>query len=361
MKRSHLAIALSIGSCWLTGCGLHQSISDFRSAPEQPAAAHSLSPSQLFLTARQKAWEAALLVQHPPHSIDTWQEARVKWRQAIRLIEEIPEDAPISTQAKQRLAVYKANYQEISQRLTDEQAAVDNFTKAQTLAWQAAVTVQKPPYPLKVWQRASQKWGEAISLLQAVPPHTSLTAKAKERLALYRSNQAAINQRITTEEAAKSTLQEFSEAANRLNNLQISVVKEQNSEPLGIPYEDYCDLVRSLRTALNQLEQQPGGKEHPAYADLATTIADYEFALHIWESYLNLKQANAWWLFNSDFYNQLVPLSEIDSDTLLQRYNVKISQRAGEAKIPLKFTLWEIWEQARQRVYRIQQKVASLT
>lgn len=360
MKRSYLAIALSLGSCWLTGYGLHQSISDFRSAPEQPAAAHSLSPSQLFLTARQKAWEAALLVQHPPHSIDTWQEARVKWRQAIRLIEEIPKDTPISTRAKQRLAVYKTNYREINQRLRDEQTAVDNFTQAQTLAWQAAVTVQKPPHPLKVWQRASQKWGEAISLLQAVPPHTSLTAKAKERLTLYRSNQAAINQRITTEEAAKSALQEFSEAATRLNDLQISVVKEQSSEPLGIRYEDYRDLVRSLRTALNQLEQQPGGKKHPAYVDLAMTIADYEFALHIWESYLNLKQANAWWLFNSDFYNQLVPLSEIDSNTLLQRYNVKISQRAGEAKVPLKFTLWEIWEQARQRVYKMEQKVASL-
>lgn len=360
MKRSHLAIALSLGSYWLTGCSLHQSIADFHSAPEQPAAAHTLAPSQAFLMARQQAWEAAVLVQKPPHRVTTWQEARVKWRQAIRLIEEIPENTPVSTAAKQRLAVYKTNYQAINQRLMDEQTAVENFTQAQTLAWQAAVTVQHPPHPLKVWQRASQKWGEAITLLQAVPPRTSVTTKAKERLALYRSNQAAINQRITTEEEAKSTLKEFSEAATRLNDLQISVVKEQNPEPLGIRYEDYRALVQSLRSNLNQLERQLGGKRHPAYADLETAIADYEFALHIWESYLNLKQANAWWLFNADFYNQLVPLSEIDSDTLLQRYNVKISQRAGEAKVPLKFTLWEIWEQARQRVYRTQQKVASL-
>jgi hypothetical protein len=285
----------------------------------------------------------------------------VKWRQAIRFIEEIPENAPVSTAAKQRLAVYKANYQSINQRLTEEQTAVDNFTHAQTLAWQAAVTVQNPPHPLKVWQRASQKWEEAIALLEAVPARTSVTAKTQERLVVYRSNQVAINQRITTEEEAKSILKEFSDAATRLNNLQISVVKEQNSEPVGIRYEDYRELVQSLRANLNQLERQPGGKKHPAYADLETAIADYEFALHIWDAYLNVKQANAWWLFNSDLYNQLVPLSQIDSDTLLQRYNVKINQRAGEAKVPLKFTLWEIWEQARQRVYRTQQRVASLS
>lgn len=360
MKRSRLAIALSIGSCWLTGCSLHQPISTFNSAPEQPAAAHSMSPSQAFSIARKKAWEAALLVQNPPHKVDTWQEARVKWRQAIRLIEEIPENTPVFNQAKQRLAVYKTNYQAINQRLTDEQTAIDNFAQAQTLAWQAAVTVQNPPHPVKVWQRASQKWEEAISLLRSVPPQTSVTAKAQERLALYRSNQAAIQQRIETEEKVASILKEFSEAATRLNNLQISVVKEQNPEPLGIRYEDYRALVHSLRTTLDQLENQLGGKKHPAYADLETTLTDYEFALHIWQSYLSLKQANEWWLFDSDFYNQLVPLSQIDSDTLLQKYNVKISQRAGEAKVPLKFTLWEIWEQARQRVYKTQQKVASL-
>lgn len=359
MKRSCLAIALSLGSCWLTACSLHQSISDLHSGPEQPAAAHTLSPSQMFSMARKQAWEAALIVQNPPHKVDTWQEARVKWRQAIRLIEEIPENTSVSTQAKQRLTVYKTNYQSINQRLTAEQTAVDNFTQAQTLAWQAAVTVQKPPHPLKIWQRASQKWGEAISLLQSVPPRTSVTTKAQKRLAVYRSNQAAINQRITTEEEAISALKEFSEVATRLNNLQISVVKEQNSEPLGLPYEDYQALVQSLRKTLNQLERQLGGKEHPVYAALAITMADYEFALHIWQSYLNLKQANEWWLFNSDFYNQLVPLSQIDSDTLLQKYNVRISQRAGEAKVPLKFTLWEIWEQARQRTYKLQQKVAS--
>jgi hypothetical protein len=360
MKPSRLAIAITIGSCWLTGCSLHQATSSFHSAPEQPAAAHTLSPSQAYLTARKAAWEAALLVQNPPHAIDTWQEARVKWRQAIRLIEEIPEDAPISAQAKQRLAVYKTNYQAINQRLTNEQTAVEHFTQAQTLAWQAAVTVQNPPHSLKIWQRASQKWAEAIALLQSIPQQTSVTAKAQERLTLYRNNQATIQQRIATEAAATSALSQFSAAANRLNNLQISVVKEQNPEPLGIRYEDYQALVQSLQEQLNQLENQAGGKLHPAYAELKTIIVDYEFALHIWQSYLNLKQANQWWLFDSDFYNQLVPLSQIDSDTLLQKYNVKISQRAGEAKVPLKFTLWEIWEEARQRVYQTQQKVASL-
>ena len=92
---------------------------------------------------------------------------------------------------------------------------------------------------------------------------------------------------------------------------------------------------------------------------MQTAIADYEFALTIWQTYLRHKDANADWLLNGDFFNRLVPLSLIDSDRLLQRYDVKVHQGSKEAKVALKSTVWTIWEKAAEHARLAQQKAAS--
>lgn len=50
--------------------------------------------------ARQLAWQAAVSVQGPPHEIATWQQARVTWRKAMRLLESIPADSDLGAIAK---------------------------------------------------------------------------------------------------------------------------------------------------------------------------------------------------------------------------------------------------------------------
>lgn len=300
------------------------------------------------------------MVQNPPHAVDTWQAAKVKWRQAIRLLEQIPDDVAVSADARGKLAAYQLNYNIINQRLAVEQAAADTLDQAQTLAWQAAVTVQYPPHSLKIWQRASAKWEEAIALLVSIPPTTSVSATARAKLIAYRDNYYAISQRIETEQKTLVALKRFSETATNLSTLQVKAVTGQTADPLGIGYEKYGEWVRSLKQSLAEISDQPAGKLHPAYGELKAAIADYEFALDVWQSYLGFKEANSDWLYGDDFFNQLVPLSRIDSDTLLQRYKVKVHYGAKEAKVPLKFTLWAIWEQAGQRVSTAQQKVSRL-
>jgi hypothetical protein len=98
-------------------------------------------------TAQRLAMEAAVMTQNPPHPLEVWQRSQAKWQEAIKLLESIGEDSSIAIQAKDKLAVYQANYTAISNRIVTEQKATANLEAAQKLAWQAAVLSQNPPHP----------------------------------------------------------------------------------------------------------------------------------------------------------------------------------------------------------------------
>lgn len=328
-------------------------------ASDRAVSAETLTPAEKFRSAEKLAWEAAVIAQHPPHSADAWQSARVKWRQAIRLLESISGKTPLMAQATAKLAVYRKNYTAISQRLVAEKTAKDQLTQAQTLAWQAAVTVKNPPHLPSVWQRSSEKWATAIALLVTMPPNTSVTEASRSKLVTYRHNFSAIAQRLQTERAAQKTVQQFAQLTKALNALQTQAEIGTTKYPLGIDYPSYCQNVQALKNALARFKQEPEAIRHPVYQSLVAAIADHNVVLNIWDSYLKHKQANVSWLNNQDFYNLLIPLKLIDSDTLQQKYKIKIYQASGVPKVSLKLTAWEIWEQASSHVDVAQQRVST--
>ncbi|MBD2410716.1 hypothetical protein FACHB389_23010 [Nostoc calcicola FACHB-389] len=67
-------------------------------------------------SAQKLAIEATFFVQNSPHSAITRQQAKDKWKQAINLLEAIPENSSVSIQAKETLPVYKTNYAAIRSR-----------------------------------------------------------------------------------------------------------------------------------------------------------------------------------------------------------------------------------------------------
>ncbi|MFB2882073.1 hypothetical protein [Floridanema aerugineum] len=156
--------------------------------PEQQAAAN-------LETAQKLAMEAAVMTQNSPHPLEIWQKSQAKWQEAVNLLEAIPENLPISVQAKEKLNVYRTNYTAISNRLIAEEKASANLENAKKLAMEAAVIAQNPPHPAEVWQQAKAKWQEAISLLEAIPNNTFVSVQAKEKLTVYRTNYAAVSQR----------------------------------------------------------------------------------------------------------------------------------------------------------------------
>lgn len=339
-------IALSVGAAlWLGYSQRDRLLPPASSSQEMENPAPS--SQEKFETALALGWDAAVMVQNPPHSTDTWQTAKVKWRQAIRLLEAIPPKAAIAAEAKRRIPIYRRNFDAISQRLEAEKTAADKLKTAQSIAWQAAVIVQNPPHPLRIWERANTKWQEAIALLEPIPNTTSVAAHSQAKLATYRTNQAEINQRISLETKAQQLLQQFRTVSTHLQGLSTSIASGLTIEQIGITYPDYVNVMQSLETSLNQFATQPNAVNHPIYAELAAAIEDYKFALKLWNVYLGYKQANSQWLYD-DLFNQLVPIAWFDSATLFQKYEVKTFSNG--TKVSLRYSVWEIWKHAAIRV-----------
>lgn len=353
MKLLHLTVILAAGALLLHGCAGIQPISA-NSTLENTSAEETPSALDNYIASRRLAWEAAVMVQNPPHSVNTWQEAKVKWRRAIRLLEKIPSDSDVFQQAKDKLTTYQTNYKAIDTRLTAEQNAENQLEAAQTAAWQAAVTVQNPPHSLKVWQRASQKWEEAIGLIEQIPDTTSAFAKSQEKLPTYRNNYREIGQRIVTERQALQVLKQFSEFAVQLNDIQSRAVSDPSSNQVGISYPDYKTLVQQLEASLNQFAAQPQGKKHSIYPELEDAIVDFKVVTELWQAYLEYKQNNAQWLYD-DVFNQLVPLPSEQITALVQKYGVKTY--SGGTKVSLRFAAWSIWYRASQRIREAQREV----
>ncbi|BAZ70291.1 MAG: hypothetical protein KME28_16540 [Pelatocladus maniniholoensis HA4357-MV3] len=159
-----------------------------------------LNQDGIYLTnlksAEKLGMEAAVMVQNPPHPIEVWQQAKAKWQKALQLLETIPEGTSISVQAKKQLVKYRFNYDAINKRLMTEQKAMTNLQLSQKLAMEAAIIVQNPPHPPKVWQQAKAKWQQAIDLLEGIPDSVSISNQAKEKLYTYKTNYTAISTRL---------------------------------------------------------------------------------------------------------------------------------------------------------------------
>ncbi len=368
MKRGSLLITtLTISTALLVGCAdrVQRFLGDRAQAdPAQTSpefqSTQSLSPDEAWRSAQQLAWEAAVLVQKPPHPVTQWQTARVKWREAIRLLESIPPQSDRAAPARQRLAVYRRNYETITQRLQTEAAAVRAWERAQEAAWQAAMTVQDPPHALAVWQRATDRWGEAVRLLEAVPPLTTVSAAAQQKAVNYRQNYRAIAQQLARHQAILEVQTALADRVAYVNQQQRQALIGQTADPIGMTYEEYQDFVRSLAPLQSRLSALKDTVPPPVYEDMQAVITDYQFALRLWHTYEQYKTANADWLQNMDFFNRLVPLTPTDRDRLLHRYvtlrsaDVRLFYGSQAVKVPLKSTVWEIWQTATDRMQTVE-------
>lgn len=70
--------------------------------------------------AKKLAWEAAVMVNNPPHPKEVWQNAQSKLQQAINLLSSIPQGTFVEAHAKEKLADYQNNYTLIGNRIKTE-------------------------------------------------------------------------------------------------------------------------------------------------------------------------------------------------------------------------------------------------
>jgi hypothetical protein len=150
-------------------------------------------------SAEQLALEAGDMIKNSPHPLTVWQTAQNKWQKSIQLLEAVSNDTANSEQIQKQLEIYRTDYNSVTQKIAQEQKAVNNLEAAQKLALEASVIVQKPPYPLTVWQTAQDKWQKAVNLLESIPEDAFIAAEAQDKLEIYRTNLEIIRQRVKTE------------------------------------------------------------------------------------------------------------------------------------------------------------------
>jgi hypothetical protein len=68
-------------------------------------------------SAKKLAMDASIIVQNPPHKADVWQNAQAKWQESLKLLESIPSDSLAAAEVKQKLELYRSNYDTITAQL----------------------------------------------------------------------------------------------------------------------------------------------------------------------------------------------------------------------------------------------------
>ncbi|QLE57403.1 hypothetical protein [Nostoc sp. TCL26-01] len=155
-----------------------------------------------FKSALKLGMEASFIAQNPPHNLTIWQQAAIKWQQAINLLETIPENTSVSSKAQEKIIRYRRNYIAIKERANNEKQASDNLTAAEKLATEASFFLETSPNSLLVWQQAKDRWQQAIKLLESIPKNSSVYYQAQATLPKYKTHYTALNAIIQNREQA---------------------------------------------------------------------------------------------------------------------------------------------------------------
>jgi hypothetical protein len=169
--------------------------------PRLNAVENKLSQSQedtgKFESARQHAEDAIQSVLKPPHSLEKWRLADFNLRQAIDLLETIPEGTLIAKQARKKLAQYEVHQVRISESLQLEEIGEQKLNSSQDLASEAiTLTEDKTFYEVGDLESARDKWKNAIEVLKSTPKNTVAAKKANLRLPAYLQNHQNVSNGI---------------------------------------------------------------------------------------------------------------------------------------------------------------------
>jgi hypothetical protein len=191
---------------------------------------------------------------------------RDKIKQAITSLEKIPNSfASAYPTAQQDISKFRLRLGLVEKQLQIEEDAADKFESAKQLAMDAAIIVQNPPHPETIWNAASNKWQEAISILESIPENSFVSVEAKTKLEQYRNNHAAISTRLSHEIQA-------SEMLENAKNLSWEAVKITQKPPHSST--TWKQASEKLEQAIKLLETMP--KNSPLYAQEQQRLKEYK-------------------------------------------------------------------------------------
>jgi len=214
------------------------------------------------VSAQRKGHEAAQASQDPPHPLETWEDIRQIWQEAIARLVEVPPDTVIAAIAQTKLAEYQANLDLIEQRIVMEQQAQNRVLEARQAA-HLAETQEEVADSHESWQSAESAWQMALDHLAEVPAETMAYAEAQQLVAIYRPRLAVASERRLHEGISEDAYSQALQLANR------ALVYEQDAQ--------WTQAVTYWRDALDSVEQVP--QDTSFYDQARPLISSYHTAL----------------------------------------------------------------------------------
>jgi len=196
----------------------------------------------LLLQSLEKAIEATNLSENPPLKPKQWQEIVGLWREAIALLQQLPDNNRWSAWIKEKITIYENNLIESERFLQQEQKAERILIGAREKA-RIAQARQGVAQSAANWKSVQSTWEAAIKQLEEIPPNTTAQEQVKELKPIWTSNLAAAREWKNQEEIAISAYEKAIFWAEQAKN-----AAAQNQ---------WQEAVENWRNALNSLAQIP--------------------------------------------------------------------------------------------------------
>jgi hypothetical protein len=155
------------------------------------------SVSESLISIDQSAQEAISLLQNAPHPLEKWKQAKLQLEQAIKQLEQLPQDSHAATEIQNKLSVYRKNSVDLMKFLTYEEKATRILQSAESKALEAmASTEGKTEYALLDLQKSQDLWWKAISLLKTVPKQSAAYQQVSDSAPVYIENYKELSSSI---------------------------------------------------------------------------------------------------------------------------------------------------------------------
>ena len=214
------------------------------------------------LRALKQANLAAQQSQNPPHPLQDWRKIQLTWREAIAMLEKVPENSPVSALAHKKLQDYQANLSQTDARVLTEQDAQDKITTARNTAQVAETKAGLASSP-ESWQQVYLTWEAAIALLKQIPEGTMAQVEAQKLLPGYQTKMADASQRRLQEAASTGSLQDAINFAEQARSL------EQKNQ--------WQQAIDTWQQALDTVQKIPQDTSY--YLQAQALVGEYQTAL----------------------------------------------------------------------------------
>lgn len=228
---------------------------------------------ELVLKSSQKANQAVTLAENQPLTPELTAQMQQLWREAIALLEQLPNHSQWYPQAKEKIALYQ------------QESFANEILAAALQAASIAQVRQSLAQSPDNWQLVQSTWETAIRRLEEIPPNTTAKEQGKELQPIWTEKLAEVRSRKQQERLALGAYEQAIRWAERAEN---AAAKNQWEKAVS-DWNNALNSLASIPVQSIQYNRTLSQKENFTQ-QLAEAKARLELALKQEQAKLDLEQ-----------------------------------------------------------------------